>query len=579
MGEIYPLKENNMSKLDFLSEARLVRRSSYKYIFPPMIGMVFAQLAPVIDGICVSGRMGEEALSAIGIIGPLDYVFNIISALCGIGCGVVISRYSGAGEKTKAARVFTRTLIALLIATFILTALCIVFADPLLKLLSATPENYGYAKEYLIITSLGSVFMVLNFAGDYILANDNNETLAMAGDIVGAVVNIIIDYVGVYVFNCGIWIVALGTVLGSVCCCGVYMLHFKKKDRLCRVVSPKRQEGDPSFFETVKPGSAEAVMYLFFVIQLLLQNFVLREQGGTSGLGNSTIIENLTLVFTIIIAGYADAIYPMASAYHGEQNKCGMLMVKRSVTRTGFIVVCVPVVLLCVFPQLTILPYKVNDPLMLETLPFAVRLISLIQLISFLDTVLINYLSATEQEVKANIAIVIQLAVQIPMILLLNDIFGMNAPWYATLLAQTAVLVYLCVFCKGLPKGMRGFHKENLLLLKGGKLNTLLVSDFEKAVSEVLCPKEFEMLKNRLTEPLCKVLNENFAPYCCFNVLKREDDKHSVILHYRAKKDIIEDLTEIDEDDEDSENEVPENTCLRSEFLGMRRLMIILKDV
>ena len=543
-----------------------------------MIGMIFAQIAPVVDGVYASEGIGTKALSAIGVVGPLNYVFNIICALLGIGCGVVVSHCSGTGEKQKAARAFTRTIITLFTVTLVLTAVCLIFYEPILSLLCATPENYSYAKEYLLVTVSGSIFISLNFAGDYILANDNNANLAVAGDIVGAVVNMIVGYIGIYVFNCGIWILAFGTVFGSFCCCLVYLMHFKKKDRLCRIVKPERKEGDPSLLEICKPGMAEAIMYMFFAIELVVQNFVLREDGGTSGLANSTIMENLALIFTIIIAGCTDPAYPMAAAYHGEQNKSGMLMVKRTLSKTGFIMLSIPVIILCIFPEISIIPYKVEDPLMLSSLPFAIRLVGITQLLIFLTTLLIDYLSATGREGKANLAFCVQFGIQIPLTLILNIWSEMNSPWYASIIAQVGVLIFLCFFCGDIPKGMRKFHRENLRLLKGGRLTPELVTGFEQEANGKMDTKQCETLKNRMIEPLLKVLPGDKIPYGCFSILERDDNRLAAILHYEAKKDLLEDLPELPEsdDDEDTEEEVPPDTCIRSEFLGMRRMMIIL---
>ena len=90
-----------------------------------MIGMIFAQIAPVVDGICVANSMGdEEALAAIATVGPIGYVFNIIAALGGIGCGVLISRCSGSGEKAKAGRIFTRTLLFMVVTSIIGDYIC-----------------------------------------------------------------------------------------------------------------------------------------------------------------------------------------------------------------------------------------------------------------------------------------------------------------------------------------------------------------------------------------------------------------------------------------------------------------------
>ena len=564
-----------MSAIQYKFENRLIKHSSIRYIFPPMIGMIFAQIAPVVDGICISNSMGEEALAAIGTAAPIGYVFNIISALGGIGCGVLISRCSGSGEKAKAARIFTRTMVILVVSSIVLSILGIIFIDPLLGLLCATPENYIYAREYLLVTLCGAVFPVLNFAGDYILVNDNNQKLAMAGDIVGALVNIVIDFVGVYVFHFGIWAVAFGTVFGSVCCCLVYLLHLRKPDRLCRIVPFKRVPGDPGDLEIFKPGCAEAVMYFMFAIQLLIQNYVLREDAGTVGISNSAIIENLQLVMTIVIAGATDAVYPMAGAYNGEQNKSGMLMVKRMLTKFGFLTLLPLVIILCLFPQLIIMPFGIDDPVMLESLPFAIRLISVGSLLTLVYTMMIDYLSAIEEEGKATLALIIQSLFQIAFTLLLNPWFGMDAPWYATLVGGIAALIYLSFFCNHLPEGIFRFHRKNLLLLTGGNLDRRLLEEHKKISGEILTEKELELVEKKLFQPLLCSIPEDAFPLSSFSILECKDATRAVILRYESKQDYIGINPDIPEADEEDDEFTP-NVCIRSEFLGNRRLMIVL---
>ncbi len=564
-----------MGSIEYQYENSFIRNSSIRYVFPPMIGMIFAQIAPLVDSICVSNSMGEEALSAIGTVGPINYLFNIIAALGGIGCGVVISRCSGSGEKAQAARVFTRALFFMVATTLFLSIAGIIFIDVVLKGLCATPENYSYAREYLFVCMAGAVFPVLNFAGDYILANDNNQTLAMTGDIVGAIVNIIVDFVGVFVFHCGIWVVAFGTVFGSFCCCLTYLLHTRKPDRLCRIVPINRVDGDPSEWDILKPGSAEALMYVMYTIQLLIQNFVLRETAGTMGISNSAVIENLQLVITIIIAGATDAIYPMAAAYCGEQHQSGVLMVKRMLTRLGFLMLFPAIIILCIFPQLMIMPYSIDDPLMLKTLPFAIRLISVGSLITFIDTLLIDYLSAIEEEKKANIALFIQSVIQITFTLLLDEHFGMDAPWYAIISGGIASLIYLCFFCNNLTEGLFKFHKKNLLVMTGGDLTQTVIDNWKSITDDFLSDKELDMVDKKLFSPLLASIPAGVSPYSVFTVLKRDDGMLAVILRYESKDDYIGKNNTIPEQDED-ETEFTPNVCIRSEFLGARRLMIVL---
>ncbi len=565
-----------MDIISYQYENHLIRRSSIRYIFPPMLGMVFAQIAPVIDGICISGAMGEVALSALSTAAPISYVFNVIAALGGIGCGVVISRCSGAGEKDRAARVFTRGILLMVTITLLLSAGCVIFINPLLKVLCATAENFSYAKEYLLVTLAGAVFPVLNFAGDYILADDNNQNLAMAGDIVGAVVNIVIDFAGVYVFHFGIWVVAFGTVFGSFCCCLVYLLHFRKPDRLCRFVSPKRMEGDPNLFNIIKPGSAAAIMYCMYAMQILFQNYVLREEAGTSGLGNSAVMENLMLVLTIIIAGAANAAFPLASAYCGEQNRSGMLMAKRMLTRIGVLMLLPFVLILCVFPQLAILPYSIDDPVMLQSLPFAIRILSVSSLIMFIDELLIDYLSAIEEEGKANLAYIIQYLVQISLTLLLGRFFPMNAPWYAAMFAGIVLLIFLCFFCNHLSKGLNRFYRENLLLLTGGKLSPAVAESWKSDACGILTEEQMNLIDEKMLTPLLSAVPDGVCPDSSFTILEREDGRRAVILRYASKKDYLEADRNLTEWDEDEDTEVTSDECIRSEFLGTRRLMIVL---
>ncbi len=561
--------------IEYQHENQLIRRSSMRYVFPPMVGMIFAQIAPVVDGVCVSNSLGEEALSAVGTVGPINYVFNIIAALGGIGCGVLLSKCSGSGEKAKAARGFTRTLIFMVIASIVVSVVGVIFSDAVLRGLCATPENYSFAKEYLIVYMIGAVFPVLNFAGDYILANDNNQNLAVAGDIVGAIVNIIVDFVGIFIFHCGIWVVAFGTVFGSFCCCLVYLLHLKKADRLCKIVISKGDEKNPGYWEILKPGSAEAFMYLLFSAQLLIQNFVLRENAGTLGISNSAIIENLQLVLTIVIAGVTDAAYPLAAAYYGEQNKSGMLMVKRMLTRLGIIMLLPIVMILCVFPQIMTIQYAIEEPLMLQTLPTAVRIVCLVSIIQLISTLLIDYLSVIEQEKKANIALFIQSSIQILFTLMLSERMGMNAPWYAAIIGSIASLIYLWYFCDNLPEGITRFVQKNLLVLTGGNLDRSSVENWKQASKDILSEKELEFVEDKLFSPLMSSIPEGVSPHSTFTILKRDDGMKAVILRYESKEDYSGEDIGIQEQDEDDEEFSPD-VCIKSEFIGARRLMIVL---
>jgi hypothetical protein len=151
----------------------------------------------------------------------------------------------------------------------------------------------------------------------------------------------------------------------------------------------------------------------------------------------------------------------------------------------------------------------------------------------------------------------------------------MDAPWYATLIGSVAVLIYLWFFCDHLPEGILKFCRENLLLLTGGNLNGSLVEGFKEKAGEILTEKELDLVEKKLFAPLIASVPDGLSPHSSFTILEREDGMRAAILRYESKKDYIGENEDMPEQDED-ETEFSPDTCIKSEFLGARRLMIVL---
>ena len=564
-----------MGKFNEREECGLIRRSSFRYMVPLMLGMLFAQSAPAVDAICVSRKMGEEALSALITVMPLGYLISAIGTLGGLGAGVFISKCSGSGEKAKAARVFSRTMLLMTVFSAFLALLVGIFHEPILTAFCTTDENRAFAREYMLITLMGSPVLVIAFAADYFLLNDNDETLSMIGAITGAATNILIDYIGILILNGGIGVAAVGTVMSGLVTCLVDLLHFRKKDRLCRFTSPRRKEGDPGLLELIKPGSAEGVMYFLLGIQLLIQNYVLRGSAGTSGLGNSTVIENLQLFITIIVAGTTDVIYPIASSYYGEQNRSGVLLAKRTLARISYMLLVPLVVLFCVCPQIIINLFAIDDEVMLATLPWSIRVVSVTALLNMIGTLVMDFLSSTEKETKATIAMIIQLGASCLLAILLEKPCEINAPWYADLLANVVVLIYLFFFAENAFKGLIRFYPENLRMLVGGKLTGQNLEAWLDASADILTDQERLLVSEQITAPLLAAIPDGKSPRSTWTILERDDGRKAVILRYEGKVDYL-DRTHPSKRKQDEEETVVFNQCIRSEFFSMRRMMLVL---
>ena len=560
-----------MAAIDFRFEDRLIGKSSVKYIIPAMIGLLFGQISPIVGGISISRTLGETAFSALSTIEPIQLVFSAMGALVGVGCGITASKCSGSGDKDVVGRIFTRTMIALVAVTVVVAVLMAVFADPILLFLRATPENIGYAREYLYTLLAGSLPIVIMFALDYILTDDNDPMLVLAGSVTAAVINVVLNVVLVDIMHWGVWASAFALVFGDLCACLMFLTHFRKKDSLCRIVSPQRHEGDPSFFAIFKPGTPMGIMYMMFAIQMIVQNVVLEGESGTSGLGNSAVVDNLVLFLTIFTASASEPVMPLASSYFGEGNKCGLLLVKRKMYHVGLCMLVPIVLLIMIFPQLFMALFSVKDPVMLNTLPFAIRLVCFNSLLTFTNDSLVNYLAATEREHLANISYGIQIVLNIGTTLLLAKSIPMDAPWYGALAANACSCMFL-LFAGKLIRGFMKRYPENVLMLTGSDPHESNLGEWKEEALGVLTQEQVDTVWDKLVRSYEQAFSSEDAPLCSFTVLQRENGDKAAILRYAQKTKLFAAETAEEADEEELTHVYGE--CIRSEFNTLRRLMI-----
>ena len=568
--------DQKLQNIEYQHEYTLIRKSAIRYIIPATLTLACGQIAPIIDSICISGGLGDLQLSATSVAMPILYIFNIIGALGGVGCAITVSKCSGSGEKEKAGRAFTMTFFMMVLATIICDLLLFIFIDKLLIFCGATDDNINFAKEYLYVILAGSVFITLMFAGDYILTGDNSPKLALAGNIVAVVVNALIDVIGIFVLHLGIWVTAFGTVFSMFCCCVVYATHLRKPGSLCRFVFTKVKGDKGNLLEFIKPGIPLAVMYALYVTETIVQNNILRFANGSSGLGDAAVIENLQLVITLFLSGASETVMPLSSSFFGEKNRSCMLMSKRVIYRIGMLILFPILAILIIFPQLFIMIYNIKDPVMLETLPAAIRIISLSSVFIFLGDVAVNYLSAIEEERNATISYFIQFGVHLTLIWLISKVDAENAPWYANLFSNIAATAFLLFLCKQY-KGIIGFCRENALLMTGGKAASDVIAGWKKAASEILTGEQMVKVSEKLLDPFENAIPQGEAPLSAFTILDREDGGISVILRYNSKKDYLGDGGEEDEDEILEKADSLYDECIRSEFNSMRRMMLNLK--
>ncbi|MDO4539299.1 MAG: hypothetical protein Q4B54_14130, partial [Coriobacteriales bacterium] len=189
----------------------------------------------------------------------------------------------------------------------------------------------------------------------------------------------------------------------------------------------------------------------------------------------------------------------------------------------------------------------------------------------FTNDSLVNLLSATEREPLANVAYVIQMTVNIGSTLLLAKVVPMDAPWYGEMIAN----VCACTFLLAAGKLIRGFVKmypENVVLLTGGKPDADKIAQWKAQAAEVLDAEQLAKVETKLFPTFEDAIAQERPHLCSFTVLERDDGDTSAILRFDHKVSLF--AAENEEETDEEELAHVYDTCIKSEFNTLHRLMI-----
>ncbi len=291
-----------------------------RYALPQMLGLLFNSAYFIVDGVFIGNRLGREAMAAAAVSVPLIEIFLALSLAIASGAGILVSGLLANKRAEEASRVASLSVMFALGFSFILAVLGNVFLEPLVRFLGAGPEIHEEAATYLWYILTSAPFSFLSFLLGGLARNDGKPKLAMAAMGLGAVSNIVLDYVFMYPLNMGIAGAALATALGPVFAIVVLLPHFFMGKGSLKL----RQTG-------VRLGTLKRVVTLGFpafimefsigIITLVYNLAIVRYGFSDLGLAAYLVIGYLMLLILTLFLGMAEGLQPVYSYLHGLKDK------------------------------------------------------------------------------------------------------------------------------------------------------------------------------------------------------------------------------------------------------------------
>jgi putative MATE family efflux protein len=186
-----------------------------KLSLPATFAMVVNGLYNLVDTIYIGRGVGTEAIGGLALAFPAQMLIMAFGMSVGLGAASVVSRSLGAEDDKKARRTAGNAFALAALSGVVMMIGGLIFLEPLLTLLGTTDALRGYAREYLSIILLGSPFIALAMVSNNLLRAEGKAQISMMVMLIGAVTNIILDPIFIFVFKMGVAGAAWATVAGQ----------------------------------------------------------------------------------------------------------------------------------------------------------------------------------------------------------------------------------------------------------------------------------------------------------------------------------------------------------------------------
>lgn len=309
------MKERN-SKMELLGSAP-VPKALMSLGIPIMIGMLINALYNLVDAYFVGG-LGESQMGAISIVFPLGQVVVGLGLMFGNGAASYLSRLLGQGDRDTANKVASTALYGSVIIGAILILIATIFLKPILTLLGATETILPYALMYARIYVISCIFNVFNVTMNNIVASEGAAKTTMCALLLGAVMNIGLDPVFIYVLDMGVAGAAIATAISQFVSTLVYLTYaLRKKSAFTfsiREFTPSRQ----ILAEILKIGVPTLTFQLLTSLSIALINRAANGYGDAviAGMGAVT---RVTSMGTLVVFGFLKGFQPIAGFSYGAK--------------------------------------------------------------------------------------------------------------------------------------------------------------------------------------------------------------------------------------------------------------------
>ncbi|MEC4737129.1 MULTISPECIES: MATE family efflux transporter [unclassified Shewanella] len=427
-----------------------INRTFWRYAIPSVAAMLVNGIYQIVDGIFIGQYVGYQGLAGINMAWPIIYVFAGIGLMIGMGSGSLLSINRGENaqhcdSKESSLAVINGTLasaIILILVFGLLGSFALNFSvDTLLQLQGGTGQTLLMAQQYTMPFVWSLVFTILATAIPILIRNDESPNIATGLMVMGACLNIALDYLLIVKFDLALHGAAIATISAQVAVSIAGIGYFLSSKTRVEFIASKFKFNPKLARQILLLGVSSLVMYLYTSFVFALHNRLFMEYGSSLTVGAFAIVGYLMVLYYFIAEGLGEGMQPPVSFFFGADQPKNIKRMVILATKVTISAGVLWVLILNIFPNSIIGLFNSDDPVLLKETITGIQLHLFAMYLDGFIVLSIMYFMAVNQGGKSLFISVANMMIQLPFLYFLPKWLGVTGVWLALPLSNVALFL------------------------------------------------------------------------------------------------------------------------------------------
>ena len=426
-----------------------LRKLFFTMAIPSVLAQLINVLYNIVDRIYIGHikDIGSLALTGVGVTFPIIMVVSAFSAFAGQGGAPLASILLGAKDQEKAEKVLGSSTALLLVFSISLTLILQILKTPLLYAFGASDNVIGFAQDYIGLYLCGTIFVMLSLGLNTFISGQGNAKTAMFSVLIGAVTNIILDPIFIFVMNMGVKGAALATII-SQAFSAIWVVNFLISKKSSLKIKRENLKLDMKFVKKIGSlGCSPFIMQSTESLVLLTLNSGLQKYGGDLYVGSMSILISVLQLIFVPVSGIAQGVQPIISYNFGAGNRERVIK-----TFKALLIVCLVATMFMggiavLFPNFYVKMFTESEELMKLTSKMMPIFTLGMCIFGIQQSIQVTFLAMGQAKFSIFIALLRKVILLVPLAIILPRFLGVKGIYYAEPMADiTSVVVASITF-------------------------------------------------------------------------------------------------------------------------------------